>query len=388
MDLAGSATEREREWIAGSYYFLTKRYDQALGQFEALLHRYPDDSWALHNLITLYATQGRRGDLLDAVAREADAQPKNFIIQAQTAAAFLGFDGLVAARPRVARARQLMPGPSDKQNGNITRASIWTLLFPAHELWAEGRAADAARVLDGLSDRPDFVIERYWTLHMLGTMRLALGQLRLADEAFSRISDPKLRGLGLSMVALARGDTARIAEQLKEKPLSDLVVVSLLIRARKLDAAARFLAKVSALPEVERPNLATWAANEIEEARRNRERIALALKAGVPWTNVMPAGARTFMYSETLARAAAAIGNRPAAIRVLEDTSPLGSRAYGFFTESGFHWMRNQKLMADLYRQDGQVEKARAIERDLLARLAVADPDYPLLVELKQRVRQ
>jgi hypothetical protein len=50
--------------------------------------------------------------------------------------------------------------------------------------------------------------------------------------------------------------------------------------------------------------------------------------------------------------------------------------------------MRDQKLLADLYRQDGQIDKARAIERELLARLAVADPDYPLLVELRQRVGQ
>jgi hypothetical protein len=47
--------------------------------------------------------------------------------------------------------------------------------------------------------------------------------------------------------------------------------------------------------------------------------------------------------------------------------------------------MRRQILLADLYRQTGQIEKARAIERDLLARLAVADPDYPRLIELKRR---
>jgi hypothetical protein len=54
-------------------------------------------------------------------------------------------------------------------------------------------------------------------------------------------------------------------------------------------------------------------------------------------------------------------------------------------TDAGFYWMRDQKLLADLYREDGHVDKTRAIERDLLARLAVADPDYPLLVELKAR---
>jgi hypothetical protein len=47
--------------------------------------------------------------------------------------------------------------------------------------------------------------------------------------------------------------------------------------------------------------------------------------------------------------------------------------------------MRNQLLLADIYRQVGRAEDARVVERDLLQALAAADPDYPMLVDLKQR---
>jgi hypothetical protein len=48
--------------------------------------------------------------------------------------------------------------------------------------------------------------------------------------------------------------------------------------------------------------------------------------------------------------------------------------------------MRTQLLLADLYRQASRTDAARAIERDLLAALAAADTDYPIVIELKKRV--
>jgi len=382
MDLAGSATEREREWIAGSYYEMNGRDDLAAGAYEAGLRRYPDDFWELRNLSDIYLRLGRQHEAVDLQIRLADAWPNDFLVQAQTAAFLLQFQGVNAARARVMRARQLMPGPNDNPNAYIIQAKNWALLFPAHELWIEGHTTDAARVLNEVSGRPEFAAERRWTLFLLGKMRLALGQLHLAEDTFDRISDPGLRANGLAEVALARDDPDRVVALLDAGRPRDLSTGSLLVRAGNLNAAAHFLSTLN-VPKMYSTNK-RWSADEIEEARGNRGRIEAAMKEGVPWTKVMT-GARAFMYSETLARAAAAIGDRRAAIKVLEDTNPVGPRAFGFLTDSGFYWVRIQKLLADLYREDGQIDKARAIERELLARLAVADPDYPLLVELKAR---
>jgi serine/threonine protein kinase/tetratricopeptide (TPR) repeat protein len=391
MDLAGSASLREREWIAGSYYTLTKQPELARGQYAALLRKYPDDFWALNNLL-MYSEA--RGDpphaTLDLRLRAADAQPTNFRVQAETAVGVLAVEGIDAARPRMARARQVMPDLDDDQNKRTPtltlQARISVLLFPAHDLWTQGRAAEAARVLDDLSHRPEFGLERNWTVGFLGKLRLALGQLHLAESTFNRIQDLELRDLDLAEVALLRGDRAGIAAHVKTSQ-PDFPVVSLLIRAGRIDEASRVLPAAIRFRDIDHLDPA-WSANEIQEARGNRERIQQALQMGPTWTNWGPGSVRVFWYSETLAHAAANIGDLKAAIKVLEDTAPYGSRSYGIYATAGVYAMRDQKLLADLYRQDGQVDKARAIERDLLARLAVADPDYPLLVALKQRIGQ
>jgi serine/threonine-protein kinase len=378
MDLAPSVSQGEREWIAGSYYMLSGQDQAAIAQYEALLHRNPDDVWAASNLMRLYGSNNVRS--LDFLAHLADAQPRSLAIQERSALLFLEFRGLDAARPYVDRLRKIAFDRNDMSNGNIVRVRIWTLIFTAHELWAKGRASDAARVLDAASQRPEFTVDRK-SVSLLGKMRLALGQVRLAEEASNRIIDPQQRRIARAELALARDDYPGIASQLADFRSSDWAVASLLVRSGDLNAAERFR---PTFPTVF-PIQAIWAANEIQEARGNRDCITRALHDGVPWVNVM-AGARTFMYSETLARAAAAIGQRAAAITVLERTEPAGVASLGQTSQAGFYWMRNQKLLADLYREDGQLDKARAVEQDLLARLAVADADYPLLVAVKQRV--
>lgn len=381
VDLAQSVSLHEREWIAGSYYMMTGQDERAIGEYEALLRRYPDDTWAFYNLRRLYGDNGVTRDSLDLEARVADARPDDFLVQWETAKSFLQSEGLEAARTRVERARRVMPPANLSADGTTIQAVIWTLLFPAQEFWSEGRAADSARVLDDVSRRPEFALERSRSLTMLGEMRLALGQVHLAESVFSRISDPRQRGICSAEIALVQGDMAAVAARLRENSPNDLAVPSLLIRAGRLEEAAAFLRTVP--PAISRPqgNNAIWSTNELQEARGNRTTIERALEGGTPWTQT-GISLRTFLYSETLARAAASVGNRAAAITVLEETAPAGTRDLG---QHGYFWMRDQKLLADLYRQDGQVDKARAIERDLLARLAVADSDFPLLVELKQR---
>ncbi len=47
--------------------------------------------------------------------------------------------------------------------------------------------------------------------------------------------------------------------------------------------------------------------------------------------------------------------------------------------------MRTQAKLAELYRRVGRDEKAPAIEAELLKLLKYADPDYPLLQDLRAR---
>ena len=92
--------------------------------------------------------------------------------------------------------------------------------------------------------RPEFDAEGIYTLHMLGSLRLRLGQLRLAEQTFDRITDPGLRAIGLSEVALARNDSAAMVKQLRPYEGNDLAAVSLLVRAGDLDGGEQLLERI------------------------------------------------------------------------------------------------------------------------------------------------
>jgi hypothetical protein len=53
---------------------------------------------------------------------------------------------------------------------------------------------------------------------------------------------------------------------------------------------------------------------------------------------------------------------------------------------AGYKWMNARAQLAGLYHKAGREPEAHAVEDHLLKLLAVADPDYPLLLELKARV--
>jgi tetratricopeptide (TPR) repeat protein len=381
VDLVGTTSERERYWILGSYDRLTGQDEAAIGQFEALARRYPDDEWGLNNLVQLYGLAGRRQAAATLLVQIADAQPNNFAARVHAAQQVLQTKGLEAARPQAARAVQLLSAAPDAVEGGLGPAKTWTLVFPAHDWWSQGRGKESASALDAASARPELDAEGEWALNIQGKLRLALGQVRLAEGVYSRITDPGPRAIAFGELALARGDHQAVVAQLSVYPGYDPVAVSLLVRAGDLDAADRLLRRLPNFNPADDP----WARAEIAEARGDTRLTTDALKADLPWTRAMSGGAKVFLYAETLARAAVSAGNTAGAIRVLEQTEALAGKAYTPFSQSGFYWMRTEKLLADVYRQTGQADKARVVERKLLSALAAADDDYPLLVELKAR---
>jgi tetratricopeptide (TPR) repeat protein/tRNA A-37 threonylcarbamoyl transferase component Bud32 len=380
VDLMGTATERERYWILGSYYLMTKQDQLAIAQYEALTSRYPDSTWALHNLEVLYRRTGRSQDAVNMPIRIANSRPSDFATQVLAAQALLGANGRDAARPFVARAQMLVSTASDTFNGGVGALKSWVLAFPAYDLWVQGRGKEAAAALDAASRRPEFDAEGPWALNILGQSRLALGQVQLAEAAFARLTGGQ-RDVAMSEVALARNDLPAITEHLRSHRTDDGFTMSLLVRAGDVGAADRLFRTTSF--EFLNPTRAGWAAAEIAEARGDYDRTTEALKGDLPWIRELNGSPRAFLYSETLARAAVATGNIGGAIRVLEAAGAVSEKALTPVGHSGSYWIRTQKLLADLYRQTGQVDKARSIERHLLATLSAADDDYPLLVELK-----
>lgn len=95
--------------------------------------------------------------------------------------------------------------------------------------------------------------------------------------------------------------------------------------------------------------------------------------------------ARALRGLEALGDAWVALGSPDQAIRVLEHSSLSKEQAYCMCGSAGMFWMRTQHQLAQLYREVGREVEARAIESELLALLAYADTDHPMLLDLQQR---
>jgi len=90
-----------------------------------------------------------------------------------------------------------------------------------------------------------------------------------------------------------------------------------------------------------------------------------------------------FMGSEILAKAWREQGNSGKAVQVLNAALEQKSRL--LLEQSlltGPLWLRLQAQLAQLYREMGRDADARKIEDELRKRLALADPDHPIVRQL------
>jgi DNA-binding winged helix-turn-helix (wHTH) protein len=387
--LSASATVAERHFINGSVFHLRSGaiqdwparnllLDQAITEYQIVLRLQPDHVWAMGNLQQAFRETDRRADEAVVLSRLADLRPNNFSVNIRAARSVLEAHGLAAARRYVSRARRIMAATPETPYPP-TEAS-YALLFDVHELWTQRRLSEAAAALGRFDNAPWAARGADWATSRIGFMHLTFGQLRLAEQAFGLVTDVGLRKIALAELALARNQPRQAVAELKTYRGYDLAAVSVLVRSGDIEAADRVRRTLTNVP----PQHMRWAEQEIEEARGNAELVRIACAAGVPWTRVM-AGMRAFLYSETLAEAAARIGDLDGAIAVLVQTDALRDKTLTPNSHTGYFWMRTQVLLADLYRRTGRLDEARAIERDLLAALAVADADYPMLVELQKR---
>jgi hypothetical protein len=158
--------------------------------------------------------------------------------------------------------------------------------------------------------------------------------------------------------------------------------VSMLIRAGDIVGAERLLAR---FPPVA-PQHVRWTRAELDVATTNAPEARQILREGIAMVGAQ-SGARAYLYSETLADGLVNAGEAGAAIGVLEEIRARRGSVFNFTSHTGYLWMRVQKKLADLYREVGRIEDARRVEADLLAQLAAADADHPLLLELRRRGR-
>jgi DNA-binding winged helix-turn-helix (wHTH) protein/tetratricopeptide (TPR) repeat protein len=381
--LARRATDRERYFILAGYYGLAGHEEQAMGAFQALLRLYPDDYWSLWKIAVLYMNAGLHDQAADAMIQAAGARPNDAVVVSHAASHALWTRGVEFARPYAGRVQALLDASvTDTESSEplpVTVPIRFMRGFLAHDLWLQRRIPEAIAALEAADSQLRQFAPADRDLLQRASFHLTFGQLRLAEEISARVRQPDLRSIAMGSVALARNDSRAIVRHLRDYPGTDPFAIVLLVRGGDLTGARRLLDSPAF---AQNPHHDAISA-ECEAAGGAGWPVRSALHRVI--TQIHPAGARRHLHAQTLARVLADAGDLSGAISVLEDAGRGREAAFNYVVHTGFYWMRAQKDLADLYRQAGRTEDARAIEDDLVAALIAADADYPLLVDLNSR---
>jgi DNA-binding winged helix-turn-helix (wHTH) protein len=384
FDSADSTTDRERFFIRGMYYFEVSKDPQrandrqkAIEALEALLRLYPDHFGGADALIHQYFNVGRTDDAARLLVRLADSLPSDFPANARAAwaKAILQQDWN-GARSYFKRASALLEVEGDTVDPSV---ATWVKLFPAYELWLHGDAAAAHTELIQVENT-------YKSLDPLdvGIFFLNFGELKKAGELFQAQRDTAAREDGAALIAFLRGDRPELKKHL-QRALSFAIPGT---------AVSIFMVRTGMWPEVERairtrsPRRGSLITEgELALAQGDSAKGISLLEEGLQSCRTIPAVA-FFLGSESLAKTYKKQGKLDEALRVLLQASQDRGRTLAgpnsFQTNAAF-WMRTELQLADLYRETGRLPEAEKIEEELLKLLAYADPDYPLLGQLKQR---
>jgi tetratricopeptide (TPR) repeat protein len=383
LELSKSSTDAERLFIQASYSErMLGDHTKAVEALELLLRLYPDHYWANTNLLVHYPTIGQPRRALPYFVRRADLRPQNFDQQLRAAHALLLLDKPRDAERYVERARRLIKAEEDLPARSWRAA--WLTLYPAQAEWIRGDFQGAIQEATKLASQVESSAGEdlnpiRWEL---GSFYLNMGRLGAAREMFQSMTGPSEY---LALIALGLDDEKALKKYLDSAGGSHRAAI-LMARAGLFTEAERAMADPQALHRVYAPFIpAVWenlARGELALARgRTAEAIPLlqdAVQILRTWPNPY-----FFLGSEALAHAWQQQGDVEKSIAVLEDASEYGAPAV-FWGPAPYFWMKNELRRAELYRRLGREADRRQIHADLAKLLTHADPDFPILQQLRR----
>jgi len=380
FDLADRTTERERYFIEGSYYSIREQHEKAVSIYEALVQQYPDHFWGRNNLSWEYFYLGRWEESVTQLERAAELRPNDFAMN-QLAASCVMYKDMAEARNLAQHAATLI-------TPDIVAAHPWQVawirVFPVHDLWVRGEIEQALKELDRLAETLDSAESPLTGI--VGSEYLSFGKLRRAEEIFGKLSETNVhRYTLLAQVAFLADDRTKFRMLISKSRRSPGYAI-FFAHAGLTDEANKILVEYSKSQNSKtapgRNSLKILKAEIALSRGRNNEAIPLLQEALLPsrWDS----GFGFFMGSESLAKAFERQGDLQNSIRVLERASREKAIGFDNFPAGVAYWLRVQSQLARLYRQVGRVEDALKIESELSKLLAYADPDHPILRQLKE----
>jgi serine/threonine-protein kinase len=427
FQLADTATPLERLKITGHFRHARtgtpedlEKVAQAASAWEALSALQPDDELVMSLLQNCYRVLGRARDAASLDLRLADARPRNVDVNLGVAGHLLSEGNFDGARRYALRAEAALSPASDPARMAQVR------LFPAYVAWLQDEPNTMLRALDEIASTAEQLPEaqRRFVRMLIWPLYAVLGRFRQA-EPFVEILRPGDIGdvasafrdeLSTANYLQQVGDTTRLRESVSRwrDPLPDDLApgfaearVAPLIALGRLDAAQRhvewFNVQSMRWYGISDPFGLVYT-GAIELARGHSDAAIALLRRAVP---IMRQFDRDYAHQSfsgqgagglsnigqyatpILAQALEATGRVSEAIAILEE-SGRNRALVAMANMSGFYaplnrWMRNRAQLARLYRKNGQLREAEAVEAHLLKLLALADPDYALIKELNAR---
>ncbi|HKT33609.1 MAG TPA: tetratricopeptide repeat protein [Nitrospira sp.] len=376
--LSDNASAQERYFIQGSDYVFRGSDEKAAAAFEALLKINPGHVWALDNLVGSYMDLGRNEEAEQTEIRLAALRPNDLETNADAAyylAVYQNNPNLAAPYLRRAAAVE----PQDGDGWWTTIRSTWVQLFPAEQAWLRDDIPRSKAELMRVEQLHPWRDETMSPL-VLGAFHMALGELKEADRYFEGVPDPYWRDASLAELAFVQGNAPALREHMQRfrKPgtqIRILLIIDWLARTGYV-TDARILNK-----DLQDPALDGEIA--LAEGHRARGISEIEKVVGDTRLNRHPV---EFLAAETLADAYERENDLKSAVRLLERMSPDRAKVCGPSNGvgGGIYWMRTQLKLAQLYREAGRMQDAERVEDELGKLLAYADPDFPMLVELKR----
>jgi DNA-binding winged helix-turn-helix (wHTH) protein/tetratricopeptide (TPR) repeat protein len=366
--LAPGVSQRERLFILGGYY---ARYLQdnrrAMDAYRALLNLYPDDYWGWNNLTYIHSVLGMEPQRIEGLIHMAEIRPNN-----PNLAHLVGlWDYYRFDSPDKTKAKQF----SDRLRrlralGSVPPTGSYDArldLELAEDRWFNGDVKAAAKEVTRLSTYAQSHGDGRYKGAVVGAS-LALGKLAEAKALCDKIAEPILRTEVLLRIAYAAGN-----RELGKKLLSTLRASGPSPGFGSADVItfARFGETSVPTTFFERgvdPEATAW---QLFAAGRFAETVKL-LQDNPPTRYSF--SANRFALANALER----LGKREEAIVRLEEENLPGNR-YAF----NWTWLEYRAKLAELYRKVGRINDAIKVENQLRHYLSEADPDYPILAQLR-----
>jgi hypothetical protein len=374
-------SRREQMAVRALEHKLAGRRQEAVDEYEALLRAYPDEYWAVEQLMGLYQGLQYSERLVRLSATAADLRPNAFRANINAAWNHMVLDGNVdAARPYLARARALAPMETEPQD--------WLRLEPVFDAWYRGDVMAAASMLDAASRTSDSRAE--WFLSIAG-LEIGLGRLRRAEAALARVPQETTaslrRNLTAKRVQIARarddrGELTRLAFESLAAARRDGAQgpIWLWVRFGSPDDAERIVSLQSGTGETP---AGLWARGEIALARGRIAEAATLLTSA--WRRMPPGSVPAMEAAGSAAEALDRGGDLAAAATELEAATAVSGRLYQGVGSTIQGWVQARAQLMRIYRRLSRHDAAERIEAELAALLVAADPDMAIVRELGRR---